>query len=84
MTIFDCCYPLHSVYGAGRKGDVQERSIRFNPRCSFWGLMCVLLLLHRTYTPDDLFNDFNTPPSLAAETLQVCVKQANQFVVAAT
>lgn len=47
------------------------KEIPFNPPCSFWGLLCLLLLLEKKFSPEELFGDCGTPPSLPYETLQV-------------
>lgn len=63
---------LRSCEGV-KESHVSERKVPFNPKCSVWGLVCVLLLMEGTRTAKDLFGDCNNPPSLATETLQVCV-----------
>ena len=56
---------------AKRKVSATPKEMAFNPPCSFWGLVCLLLLLETKISPEELFGDCSTPPSLPSETLQV-------------
>lgn len=56
--------------------DVEPSAGTELPPCSFWGLVCLILLVKGTYTPGELFGDRTTPPSLVCETVQVCVAES--------